>query len=376
MLDFLRNLFASDFMGHGYCYLWRPEIVWLHVGSDALITLAYYSIPISLVYFVRKRRDLPFHWMFIMFGAFILGCGTTHMMEVWTIWHGTYRLAGIVKLITAGLSLSTAVALIPMMPKALALPSPARLAAANRELEQEARAREQAEDEQRRSFKQLRALAGRIQTAREEERARVAREIHDELGQALTAIKIDLTALLPNVLADPAPDLQRQQTVFRLLDEAIYSVRRIATDLRPGVLDDLGLMAAIEWAVDEFQARTGIESYVSLPDADLALDAQSATALFRILQEALTNVARHARATQVAVRLAQDGGDLSLEVRDNGRGIREEQMADGRSLGVLGMRERAILLGGEFSIASTPENGTTVAVRIPQADTMTSREGR
>src|SRR5579864_5994354 len=356
MLEFLRNLFASDLMGHGYCYLWRPEIVWLHVGSDALITLAYYSIPVSLVYFVRKRRDLPFHWMFIMFGAFILGCGASHMMEVWTIWHGTYRIAAIVKLITAGLSVSTAVALVPLMPKALALPSPARLAAANRELEQEARAREQAEDEQRRSFKQLRALAARMQTAREEERARVAREIHDELGQALTAIKIDLTALLPNVLADPGSNLQSQQAVFRLLDEAIHSVRRIATDLRPGVLDDLGLVAAIEWAVDEFQARTGIESYVSLPDVDMALNPQSATALFRILQEALTNVARHARATQVAVRLTQEDGDLSLEVRDNGRGIREEELAGGRSLGVLGMRERTILLGGEFSIASTPEN--------------------
>lgn len=211
MLDFLRNLFTSDFMGHGYCYLWRPEIVWLHVGSDILITLAYYSIPISLVYFVRKRRDLPFHWMFIMFGAFILGCGTTHIMEVWTIWHGTYRLAGIVKLITAGLSVSTAVALVPLMPKALALPSPARLAAANRELEQEVRGRERAEEEQRRSFKQLRALAGRMQTAREEERARVAREIHDELGQVLTAIKIDLNALIPSVTADPGPNSQRLQ---------------------------------------------------------------------------------------------------------------------------------------------------------------------
>ena len=375
MLDFLRNLFASDFMGHGYCYLWRPEIVWLHVGSDALITLAYYSIPISLIYFVQKRRDLPFHWMFIMFGAFILGCGTSHMMEVWTIWHGTYRLAGIVKLITAGLSVSTAVALIPLMPKALALPSPARLAAANRELEEEVRAREQAEGEQRSSFKQLRALAARMQTAREEERARVAREIHDELGQALTAIKIDLTALLPKVLADPGSNLQRQQTVFRLLDDAIHSVQRIATDLRPGVLDDLGLMAAIEWAVDEFQTRTGIESNVSLPDADLALDSQSATALFRILQEALTNVARHARATRVTVRLAQEDGNVSLEVRDNGGGIREEQLA-GRSLGVLGMRERATLLGGEFTIGSTPGNGTTVTVRIPEAQVMWSREGR
>jgi signal transduction histidine kinase len=191
----------------------------------------------------------------------------------------------------------------------------------------------------------------------------------------LTAIKIDLTALLPKVLADPAPNLQRQQTVFRLLDDAIHSVQRIATDLRPGVLDDLGLVAAIEWAVDEFQTRTGIESNVSLPDADLALDSQSATALFRILQEALTNVARHARATRVTVRLAQEDGNVSLEVRDNGGGIRKEQLA-GRSLGVLGMRERATLLGGEFHIGSTPGNGTTVTVRIPEAQVMWSREGR
>jgi signal transduction histidine kinase len=375
MLDFLRNLFTSDFMGHGYCYLWRPEIVWLHVGSDVLITLAYYSIPISLVYFVRKRRDLPFHWMFIMFGAFILGCGTTHIMEVWTIWHGTYRLAGIVKLITAGLSLSTAVALVPLMPKALALPSPARLAAANRELEQEVRGRERAEEEQRRSFKQLRALAGRLQTAREEERARVAREIHDELGQVLTAIKIDLNALIPSVTAGPGPNSQRLQAVFWLLDEAIHSVRRIGTDLRPGVLDDLGLAAAIEWAVEEFQARTGIETYVSLPDGDLALDEERATALFRILQEALTNVARHAHATRVTVRLAQEHGDLSLEVRDNGTGFQQEQLAGSRSLGILGMRERAILLAGEFNISGTLEKGTTVKVRIPDVTATPSREG-
>jgi PAS domain S-box-containing protein len=147
MMEFLKKLFASDLMAHGYCYLWRPEIVWLHVVSDTLITLAYYSIPVTLVYFVRKRRDLPFHWMFLMFGAFILGCGTTHVMEVWTIWHGTYRLAGIIKLITAGLSVSTAVALVPLMPKALALPSPALLEAANHELEQEVCNRQLAEEE-------------------------------------------------------------------------------------------------------------------------------------------------------------------------------------------------------------------------------------
>ena len=375
-MDFWRNLLASDFMGHGYCYLWRPEIVWLHVGSDALITFAYYSIPVTLVYFVRKRPDLPFHWMFIMFGAFILGCGTTHMMEVWTIWHGTYRLAGIIKLITAGLSVGTALALVPLIPKALALPSPSRLAAANRELEKEMRGRERAEEDQRRSFQQLRALAARMQTAREEERARVAREIHDQLGQALTAIRIDLTVLLPKAPANAEPNLQRQETVFRLLDEAIHSVRRIATDLRPGVLDDLGLAAAIEWAVEEFQARTGVEGYVRLPDADIALDAERATALFRILQEALTNIARHAKATRATVRLAKEEGNLWLEIRDNGGGIREEQLAGGRSLGILGMRERAILLGGELNISGSPENGTTVKVRIPEANTVQPGVGR
>jgi len=147
MLEFLRKLFASDFMAHGYCYLWRPEIVWLHVVSDTLITLAYYSIPITLVYFVRKRRDLPFHWMFLMFGAFILGCGTTHLMEVWTIWHGTYRFAGVVKLITAGLSISTAAVLVPLIPRALALPSPVQLEAANQLLEQEIHNRQRTDKE-------------------------------------------------------------------------------------------------------------------------------------------------------------------------------------------------------------------------------------
>lgn len=102
MLEFLKNLFASDFMPHGMCYLWKPEIIWLHVISDSLIALAYVLIPITLVYFVRRRRDLPFHWMFLMFGLFILGCGATHVMEVWTLWHATYRLSGVIKLITAG----------------------------------------------------------------------------------------------------------------------------------------------------------------------------------------------------------------------------------------------------------------------------------
>ena len=145
MMEFLNRLFSSDFMPHGYCYLWRPEIVWLHAISDGTITLAYYLIPLALLYFVRKRKDLPFHWIFLMFGIFIFGCGTTHLMEVWTLWHGTYRLAGVIKAITAAASVATAAVLVPLIPKALALPSPEQLKLANLRLEEEATERRRAE---------------------------------------------------------------------------------------------------------------------------------------------------------------------------------------------------------------------------------------
>ena len=133
-MEFLKHLFSADFMPHGHCYFWQPAIVWLHVVSDSLITLAYYSIPIALVSFLRKRKDIPFNWMFWMFGGFIFACGTTHLMNIWTVWIPMYRLDGVVKLCTAALSMTTAVLLWPLIPKAVALPSPAQIEAANREL--------------------------------------------------------------------------------------------------------------------------------------------------------------------------------------------------------------------------------------------------
>ena len=146
MLEVLKNLFTSrTFIPHGHCYLWRPELVWLHVMGDALIAIAYYSIPIALVYFVRKRVDLPFNWIFLLFGAFIVACGTTHVMEIWTLWHPTYWLSGLIKAITAVVSVCTAALLVPLVPKALALPSPAKLEAANQELESEIRERKRTE---------------------------------------------------------------------------------------------------------------------------------------------------------------------------------------------------------------------------------------
>jgi len=146
-LEFLKRLISSDFLPHGTCYLWDPNIVWLHVISDSLITLAYYSIPLALVYLVRKRRDLPFNWIFWMFGLFILGCGTTHLMEVWTVWHGTYLLSGVVKAFTAAVSVVTAVMLVPLVPKAIALPGPGHLQAINQALKHQAGERAQREQE-------------------------------------------------------------------------------------------------------------------------------------------------------------------------------------------------------------------------------------
>jgi PAS domain S-box-containing protein len=136
MPDFLKDLLSSDgFMPHGHCYLWRPALIWLHLISDTLVALAYTSIPFTLLYFVRRRRDLPFHWMFLCFGVFIIACGTTHAMEVWTLWNPTYWLSGIIKAITAAASLPTAVLLIKLVPQALAIPTPAQLARAHRDLQ-------------------------------------------------------------------------------------------------------------------------------------------------------------------------------------------------------------------------------------------------
>ena len=219
--------------------------------------------------------------------------------------------------------------------------------------------------ELQRSLGQLRALAARLQVVREEERKRVAREIHDQLGQALTAIKIDVSALARQ-WPDGQPVPARVQSILALVDEAIPTVRRIATELRPGILDDLGLVATVEWAGEEFETRTGTTCRLTLHQDDIVIDQERATAVFRILQETLTNVARHAEASHVEVRLTRENGDLTLEVRDDGRGMPAGRTSASESLGILGMRERAMLIGGTLTITGAPGKGTTVRVRIPE----------
>ena len=221
--------------------------------------------------------------------------------------------------------------------------------------------------ERRQLEDQLRALSQHVESIREEERTGIAREIHDELGQGLTALKMDI-AWLGRRLADPetmggASRPRPSRGDVQLTDDIIQQVRRISAELRPGVLDDLGLGAAIEWQAQEFTRRTGTSCVVRTNVADVQFDRRMSTGLFRMFQEALTNVARHAQAKNVEVTLERHEDWIELRVRDDGVGI--ALLTSGKSLGLLGIRERARNLGGSATIGPAPERGTLLTVRVP-----------
>ena len=235
----------------------------------------------------------------------------------------------------------------------------------NFELREEIAERKRIEEELRKSLEQLRALAARLQLVREEERTLIAREMHDELGQACTAIKMDLASIRRKTNTKQSQLREKVHSALELVDRMIFTVRRIASELRPRTLDDLGLSAALEWQAQEFEARTGIHCHLSLPEGPLSLDAERSTAIFRIFQESLTNVARHAEATQVDARLEKHGDQLIFIIQDNGKGFDVEQAGTRRSLGLVGMRERALLLDGELKIDGGLGSGATMTLRIP-----------
>ena len=228
--------------------------------------------------------------------------------------------------------------------------------------------RKRAEEELKASREQLRRLSTHLQSVREEERTTLARDLHDELGQALTALKIDLSWLAKGFPADQKPLLEKTRSMSKLVDMTIQRVKSISTELRPGLLDDFGLVAAMEWQAGEFQKLTGISIEISTKPEDIVLDRDRSTVLFRIFQELLTNVARHADATKVKVSLVEDADKIGLTVKDNGRGIAREQISDPRSFGLLGMRERIRFWQGEFRIIGTPGKGTTAVVSISLAN--------
>jgi PAS domain S-box-containing protein len=230
-------------------------------------------------------------------------------------------------------------------------------------------ARKAAEEELRQSREKLRQLAFHVEALREADRTRIAREIHDELGAGLTGLKMDLGWCHQAAAAarlDRVAD--RLAGTIRLADAVIGSIRNICADLRPSMLDNLGMLAALEWLVRSVEEKSGIRCELDTPggSGDLGLSPDRRTALFRIAQEALSNVARHSGATRARLSLQCDAGGVGLEVRDNGRGFVPGRDAAAPSFGLLGMEERAGVLGGRFRVASAPGQGTTVSVYVPR----------
>jgi len=226
------------------------------------------------------------------------------------------------------------------------------------------------------SRQQMQALSARVLAAQEEERTRISREIHDELAQTLTALAFDLAWLDNRLPEKDVAVLNKVKTMNERIGETISAVQRISTELRPGILDDLGLSAAVEWYLRDFQERTGITCDLRITPEDIILDTGRCTTVFRIFQEALTNTARHADATKVRVKLQEEPGKLLLEVCDDGRGITAEQASSGKSLGPTGMRERARLWNGSVTIKGTEGKGTTVLVEIPLDGPSTDRDAK
>ncbi|NIR27992.1 MAG: PAS domain S-box protein [Gammaproteobacteria bacterium] len=225
--------------------------------------------------------------------------------------------------------------------------------------------RRRIERDVRMSRARLRNLAERLHSVREEERTAIAREIHDQLGQALTALKMDLAWFLEKLPCPEGPARERASSMEALVGSTLDIVRRLSAQLRPAILDDLGLEAAIEWQVQEFAKRTECECILDLDASELEPQKRRDTVVFRILQESLTNIARHAEASRVEVSLRKRERRLLMIVRDDGRGITQEQVGDPRSLGVIGMRERAGSLGGRVYLERSSNGGTEMTLNLP-----------
>ncbi|HTZ16834.1 MAG TPA: GAF domain-containing sensor histidine kinase [Dissulfurispiraceae bacterium] len=234
--------------------------------------------------------------------------------------------------------------------------------------------RKEAEDNLRDSREQLRRLAVHLQTSREEERTEFAREVHDELGQALTALKMDMFWIRKRLPEHEGPLVAKIDAGLDLVDSTLRSVRRICTELRPDILDHLGIVAAVEWQIEEFRKRTGISCSVKISPRDIELDRNLSIFLFRIIQEAFTNIIRHSGATEVSFAMEGSKESVSVRIADNGKGILKKHISGAKSFGILGIKERVHFWNGNFSIEGAPGKGTTLTITVPLVKSMASRD--
>ncbi|WP_109486392.1 sensor histidine kinase [Occallatibacter savannae] len=349
MWNFFVHLFSQDFMPHGFCYRWAPEVLWLNAIADSAITISYYMIPLALAIFVKKRPDVPFHWIFFMFGVFIFGCGTTHLMEVWTIWHPAYRLAGIIKAITAVASAATAVLLIWLIPKAVAIPSPAQLRLANAKLAEEVQERQRLE----------RAM---LDISAREQR-RIGQDLHDDLGQRLTGIGLMSKYLEGRLDKEHRPETAEARKIVSLISEAIQRTRELARGMAPVLTEDDGLQIALSRAAEDISMMAQLECRFECRTPVSIKDQEVAYHLYYIAQEALNNALRHARPSAISISLSSNDGCGMLVVSDDGVGFEPQGVVDG--FGRYTMENRARIIGGTLEIKSGKRQGTAVTCTFP-----------
>jgi two-component system NtrC family sensor kinase len=359
MIELAQHLFSSDFMPHGVCFLWNPGIVWLHAISDGLIALSYFVIPVALFYFVRRRNDLPFHWIFLLFGLFILGCGGTHVMGIWTLWHGTYRLEGVIKAVTAGASVVTAVALIQLLPQALALPSPAQLRAANDELAREITYRRVAErallDAHEQLEETVRQRTAELAHANDELKAEMERRhrmeielahvgrvttigelaasIAHEVSQPLAAVVTNANACLRWLASEPPNVKEARDSVARILrdgsraGEIIQRIRALLkkTPPKPTEQDVNEVLRDVLALVDDALARQRIDARADLGDVPLVLAdrVQLQQVILNLVMNGVdaVNERRDGPRSLVISTGTLDSGEVTMTVRDSGVGV-------------------------------------------------------
>jgi signal transduction histidine kinase len=396
MLEFLTNLFNADFMPHGGCMRWDRQVVWLHLISDAFIALAYYSIPVALVYFIRRRRDLAFQNVFVWFCAFIFACGTTHLMSVWTLYDPVYRLEGVIKAVTALVSVYTAFLLWPLIPRALALPSPSQLEAANRELAFQIHERRQAEERIRQMNTELeRRVAERteeLQRSTQETQARNA-----EIEQFIYTVSHDLKSPLVTVqgfagllerdlregrtdrLAEFTEQIKSGVAQMAELIDDLLNLSRVGRIMRPPEPVDFSDLARkiLRLHYRELEAsHIHVEVQEGLPT--IHVDKER---IAEVIENVISNAIKYGGAAE-SPRIEIGGevvdDEVRFFVRDNGPGIPEryhkkifdlferlDTSTEGTGVGLTIVRRAMEVHGGRVWVESAPGQGTVIWLAFP-----------
>lgn len=347
---------------------------WLkaHVLSSISSGLAFYAMSCGFLFLV-SRKPLRFKAIYVMLALFFFVFGSTHFASLWTVSHPDAQLEALLDLVAAVFALLTAGMLVVVIAKAAKMPTHPELQTAVKQLEREIAERAKAEEALQHSQAVLRELAAYQERIREDERKRIAREIHDDLGQNLLALKLDVVSLHQRVGTRHRKFRERVALALDQLDATMKSIRSIMNNLRPPVLD-LGLQAAIEWQVSQFESRNAIRCELVMEGCGEGLSDAHATAVFRILQESLNNIGRHARASQVQVALHIDRSRLDMTIRDNGVGMYPGDRRKAHHFGLIGMQERVAILGGELEIQSMPGQGTVLAMSLPVKSAAVQRD--